>query len=1467
MSIATESPERQLVEEGLDIFRYVVESSNDAMLMTDAGLQVVYANWACRQLMARNVTGQPLMSLWFEADLPLLNSAIEWARVGSFFSTARLNGFHSVLDQYPGIEFVGTLGADWDREKGRQAAEEFLRVNPPGTLDVIWAASGEMGLGAVLAVEAAGRQDEVKVFTNDVTPESADCMREGRLMAETHHGFAEWGWYGTQFAVMLALGQEAPPTFDIRPRTMYQGNADRFYPTPALEPIDWEGIKTGQQLPQKIVIGWVQAVPTGVFQTATDFFKKAAAEAREHGINVEVITRIPATLGDFAGQAAIIEDYIQRQVNVIVLSTIEMEIVRQAIQKANQVGIPVIVVNQLEPIEGIEVACYIGFDNTVAGAISGYAVVDYLGGPGILGKGERVKVKSGEDLDLAWWQALYKDVDPRALDVKGRVAIIEGISGGWRGENRLVRLDGSTVYVDSITFPVHDKAGQFMGLVASFRDATQRRQAEEALRKAHDQLEIRVEERTAELAQANQALQAEITERRQAEERFRTVFEQAPIGIYRTTPDGRILLANPALVHMLGYPSLEELAQRNLEQDTGFYLDSPRSDFKRRVESEGQISGYESAWMRKDGAVLTVRENARVVRDENGNASYYEGTVEDITERKRAEEALQESEEKYRNLVERANDGIVIIQDRVVKYMNPRLAKMWGGTVEELMGTLFSDYIHPDELPQTVARYERRMAGEDVPPIYETVLRHKDGSRLYAELNAGTITYQGKPADLVIVRDITERRRVEEALRASEERFALAVRGSNDGIYDWDIVNNTLYWSPRMKEILGYADDELDVDFGTFESHLHPDDRERVGAAIEVHLKDRGPYDMEQRLRTKSGEYRWIRARGQAVWDEEGRPIRMVGSSTDITELKQAEEALEQRAAQLTLINDVGSQVAAVMDLNSVLERAACLVQERFGYHHAALFTVDHERGELVMRARSGKFAHLFPLDHRLALGQGMVGWVGSHGETLLANDVDAEPHYVNKYPDLVPTRSELSVPIRLGEEIVGVLDVQSDQLNAFDENDVMVIETLADQVAVAIGNARLYEALRTSEESERRFREQLSALHEVNNELSKAPTFDDLCRQAVELGHSRLGFDRLGIWFLDEDPQFMVGSFGIDENGQLRDERGKRLPITPGQANAVILTGQAPIVFEPDIPLRNDKGTVVGRGWEAFAAIQDADRVIGRISADNLLRGQPIANYQLELLRLYGVTVGHLCTRKRAEEALAQHTRALARSNADLEQFAYIASHDLQEPLRMVSSYLQLLERRYKDQLDTDAQEFIAYAVDGATRMQALINALLSYSRVGTRGKPFEPTDCAVILDRALANLKVAIEESDAVVTHDPLPTTMSDSVQLTQVFQNLIGNAVKFHGERRPEIHIGAQRRDGEWLFSVRDNGIGIDPQHYERIFAIFQRLHTREEYPGAGIGLAICKKIVERHGGRIWVESQPGAGSTFYFTIPDR
>jgi PAS domain S-box-containing protein len=249
----------------------------------------------------------------------------------------------------------------------------------------------------------------------------------------------------------------------------------------------------------------------------------------------------------------------------------------------------------------------------------------------------------------------------------------------------------------------------------------------------------------------------------------------------------------------------------------------------------------------------------------------------------------------------------------------------------------------------------------------------------------------------------------------------------------------------------------------------------------------------------------------------------------------------------------------------------------------------------------------------------------------------------------------------------------------------------------------------------------------------------------------------------------------------------------------------------------------------------------------------------------LITAAIRDISARKTAEKLLQEKIGELKRSNEELGHFADIASHDLQEPLRMVSSYTQLLARRYKGKLDADADEFIGFAVDGATRMQRLIQDLLIYSRVGTKGKELRDTSSEQAFQHAVTNLGVAIEDSGALVTHDPLPSVHADEVQLIQLFQNLVGNAIKYQKPGIPTVHISAAR-DGEnkWMFSVKDNGLGIEPQYFDRIFGMFQRLHKREEFSGTGIGLAICKKIVERHGGQISVESLPNEGSTFRFAL---
>ncbi len=345
-------------------------------------------------------------------------------------------------------------------------------------------------------------------------------------------------------------------------------------------------------------------------------------------------------------------------------------------------------------------------------------------------------------------------------------------------------------------------------------------------------------------------------------------------------------------------------------------------------------------------------------------------------------------------------------------------------------------------------------------------------------------------------------------------------------------------------------------------------------------------------------------------------------------------------------------------------------------------------------------------------------------------------------------------------------------------------------------------------------------------------------------------------------------GIFGLDLQGR----------FTFANPAAGVMLGYEPheLVGQPALALihRQQSGEAGQEGERSLltAAYEDGD--VYHVSEETFWRrnGESfLAEYTTTPLREDGQIVGAVVVfkdvteRKLAEENLRATLEELARSNRELEQFAYIASHDLQEPLRMVRGYLDLLARRYGEQLDGDAQVFLGHASAGAERMKRLIDDLLQYSRVSTRGREPQPTAVDQAVDEALQNLEAAVAESGAQITRDRLPTVMADHTQLVQLYQNLISNAIKFRGPQPPRIHLGAERDGQMWRLSVADNGIGIAPEQSERIFAIFQRLHGPDEYPGTGIGLAICRRIVERHGGRIWVESTEGHGATFLFTLP--
>jgi signal transduction histidine kinase len=420
---------------------------------------------------------------------------------------------------------------------------------------------------------------------------------------------------------------------------------------------------------------------------------------------------------------------------------------------------------------------------------------------------------------------------------------------------------------------------------------------------------------------------------------------------------------------------------------------------------------------------------------------------------------------------------------------------------------------------------------------------------------------------------------------------------------------------------------------------------------------------------------------------------------------------------------------------------------------------------------------------------------------------------------------------------------------------------------------------------TERKVAEQSQAIeYAVTRLLAQAHTIGEAMPSVIRTLCEGLGY-AYGARWVHEPRQHVLRSVDswcesapeVEEFRRMSTERVETKPDMPGGLNRrVWITGEP--VWMPEVArekalARRDGALRAGLhsafafpilvGGEFYGVMEFFSRAVRE-------RDERV----LEIAQTAGIQIGQFIARLQAEAAvheandeLERQAQELMRSNAELQQFAYVASHDLQEPLRMISSYTQLLQRRYGERFEPEAKEFMEFVVDGATRMKQLIEDILAYSRVGTRTREFKSVQCDAALGKALVNLRGSIEAKAATVTSDPLPALRGDEVQLVQLFQNLIGNALKFKGEGAPRIHVSAAERQDAWEIAVRDNGIGIDPQYFERIFMVFQRLHSKGEYPGTGIGLAICKKVVDRHGGRIRVESKPGEGSTFYFTLPKR
>jgi PAS domain S-box-containing protein len=550
-----------------------------------------------------------------------------------------------------------------------------------------------------------------------------------------------------------------------------------------------------------------------------------------------------------------------------------------------------------------------------------------------------------------------------------------------------------------------------------------------------------------------------------------------------------------------------------------------------------------------------------------------------------------------------------------------------------------------------------------------------------------------------------------------------------------------------------------------------------------------------------------------------GKVAGLIGTIVDITERKRAEQrqAIEHRVAQILSESET---VAAAMP---GLLAAFC---ESLGWACGARWSMDPKAGgfrcEEAWSVDDPDIRAFLAASRESTYQPGYAGFVRrvlGTGQPVWIVDIAAEESFLRgKQAAKAGLRSAFALPIHLGDQVLGAMEFFHRERRLPDEWLLETGVTIGNQIGHFMARKQAERELRKSEE---RFRS-LTALSSD--------------------------------WYWEQDEQFrltfMSSRFtertGMDAGPYMGRKRWDRPALNLTEADWERHRAQLDR-HEPFFDFEMERA---GPGGDSVWLS---------------LSGEPVFDEDRRFRGYRGVGTD-ITERKRAQAVLRAAYDELARSNAELEQFAYVASHDLQEPLRMIGSYTQLLEKRYGTKLDQDAREFMDFIVDGATRMKQLIEDLLAYSRVGSRGKELRPVQAQTVFDKALVNLRATVEHSGAAITHDPLPEVNADDTQLAQLLQNLIANAIKFRNkDEPPRIHVGVEDAGSEWCFSVGDNGIGIEAQYFERIFMVFQRLHTRDEYPGTGIGLAICKKVIDRHGGRIWVESAYGKGSTFRFTLP--
>ncbi len=1021
------------------------------------------------------------------------------------------------------------------------------------------------------------------------------------------------------------------------------------------------------------------------------------------------------------------------------------------------------------------------------------------------------------------------------------------------------------------------------------------------------------------------------------EDTLRGILDATKESVWLFGSDGVILMGNNTAIKRIGKPA-EEIIGKKFSEILPPELTKSRTIQLKKVLDSGQPLEFEDE---RNG--INFQHSFYPVFDQKQNVSYVASFSRDITERKKNEEILYQTQQRIKFHFD--NSPLAIVEwnsDFIVILWSKQAEQLFGWKTSETVGKHIDklNIIFEDDIPIVNKTMELLMSGKKKTVTSSNRNYTKSGKVIECTWHNSVMLDDGGNivSVLSLVEDITDQKRAADTLRESEERFKAIAETTPVGIGVTNVTDGTfLYLNTAYEKSFGFNKGEL-IGHKSPEIYWDSTDRDKI---LEKLKKYGFVADYEVRLKRKDGSMFWSMSSIRPITFS-GKSA-LLGSFIEITERKQAEEALQKNTVRLEILSDTASRLLASENPQEIVKELCVRVMNYLDCHTFFNFIVDENAGKLHLNTYAGIPDKSARGIEWLNYGVAICGCVALDGQQIIAENI---PETIDQRTDLIKSfgiKAYACHPLMSRGKVIGTLSFGTKSRISFNDEEIALMKSVADQVAIAmarvIAEKELYDTKSYLEnlinyanapiivwdsqskielfnrafekltgyasdevlgkkldflfpnESLNDAREKISQSLKTRLETVEIPI---LCKNGeiktflwnsanindfnskklistIAQGHditerkrvlNQLKESEEKLTLALENGNIGVWVWNILTNDLEWDERMEKIfGFKPGSFGNKYEAFEACLV-EEDIPhTRNaiKKALEEEVPFETIYRIKTNSGNINYINAKALVTknkdGKPV--------KMTGVCFDITEMKKGAELALFKLNEELLRSNKELEQFAYIASHDLQEPLRMVSSFTQLLDRRYKDKLDQDAREFIQYAVEGASRMQFMINDLLAYSRIHTKGRDFNQVDMNEVLSQVIRNLQILIKEENALITNDELPSVKADEGQMVQLLQNLIGNSLKFC-INPPRIHISVMEDRDLYTFAIRDNGIGIEKQYFDKIFQIFQRLQPKEEYSGTGIGLAICKRIVERHKGRIWLESEFGKGTTFYFSI---